>query len=153
MASTVSTADVLDSALRSRVLTNLLASHISAATLVNDAAKEELIGKTVNLTEGRSASVPNVFKIVIAAQMIKDLEGNIGRKDFDDNLVMARDKLGKEAAIGSFDAVIDTDPDKSIYFDEIWATSRMLVTVEKIHYMDGNVPRARLRVKQIEYLD
>ena len=70
---------------------------------------------------------------------------------------MAQDKLGKVAAIGSFDAVIDTDPDKSIYFDEIWATSRMLVTVEKIHYLEtggtAKVPRARLRVKQIEYLD
>jgi hypothetical protein len=153
MASTVSSADVLDSALRSRVLTDFLADHVSAATLVNDAAQEELIGRTVNLTEGRSASVPNVFKIVVVAQMIKDLKGNIGKKDFDDNLAMAQDKLGKDAAIGSFDAVIDTDPDKSIYFDEIWATSRMLVTVEKIHYMEGNIPRARLRVKQIEYLD
>ena len=46
-----------------------------------------------------------------------------------------------------------TDPDRSVYFDEIWATSRMLVTVEKIHYMEGNKPRSRLRVKQIEYLD
>jgi hypothetical protein len=86
--------------------------------------------------------------------MIKDLKDNIGRKDSNDNLVMAKDKLGGDGAqIGSFDAVIDSDPDKSIYFDEIWATSRMLVTVEKIHYMEGDKPRARLRVKQIEYLD
>ena len=152
-AATISTGDlpVNDWWLRSKYLTDFLGEHVSTQT--NDAAKEELIGRTVNLTEGRSASVPNVFKIVIAAQKIRDLSGNIGKKDFNDQLVMAADKLGKDAAIGTFDAVIDTDPDKSVYFDEILATSRMLVTVEKIHYMEGDKPRARLRVKQIEYLD
>ena len=153
LTASVSTADlpVNDWWLRSKYLTDLLGEHID--TQVNDAAKEELIGRSVNLTEGRSASVPNVFKVVIVAQKIRDLSGNIGRKDFDDQLVMAADKLGKDAAIGTFDAMINTDPDRSVYFDEIWATSRMLVTVEKIHYMEGNKPRSRLRVKQIEYLD
>ena len=54
---------------------------------------------------------------------------------------------------GRFDANIGSNLESSFYFDEILSESRMLVTVEKIHYMEGNTPRVRLRVKQIEYLD
>ena len=121
----------------------------------NDAAQEERIGKTVNLLEGESYSVPNVFKIVVVAQTIRDLTGDIGRVNNSGDVVLAStaDGLGKEALLGRFDARIGANPDASIYYDEILSECRMLVTVEKIHYMEGNAPRARLRVKQIEYLD
>ena len=124
----------------------------------NDAAQEELVGKTINLTEGISASLPQVFKIVVVAQTIRDLKGDISRFNKHNKPVMAKSSEGlgasTEAVIGKFDAKIDfDDSENSIYFDEILSECRMLVTVEKIHYMDGNNPRARLRVKQIEYLD
>ena len=123
----------------------------------NDAAQEELIGKTFNLVEAESCSMPNVFRIVVVTQTIRDLSGNIARVKKDESTVLASaaDGLGSgnEAKIGKFDANIGATLDDSIYFDEILSECRMLVTVEKLHYMDGNNPRARLRVKQIEYLD
>ena len=155
-------------ALRSVVIDNLLNSIITgdAANFPNDAAREEVIGKTVNLIEGRSASLPNTFKVLIVAQRIKDLEGNIGRLNASNSVVLAADALGANAEVGKFDAKINPknaggtkpDVDESVYFDEIVGSSRMLVTVEKIHSMDGNessgyTPRMRLRVRQVEYLD
>ena len=121
----------------------------------NDAAQEERIGKTVNLLEGESYSVPNVFKIVVVAQTIRDLTGDIGRVNSSGDVVLANTAagLGEKALWGRFDARIGANPDANLYYDEILSECRMLVTVEKIHYMEGNKPRARLRVKQIEYLD
>ena len=155
-------------ALRSEAVDKLLNTLITGdvTNFPNDAAREEVVGKTVNLIEGRSASLPNTFKVLIAAQKIKDLEGNIGRLNTSNSVVLAADSLGAEASIGKFDAKINpksaggtkADRDESIYFDEIVGSSRMLVTVEKIHLMDGNetsgfAPRMKLRVRQIEYLD
>ena len=132
------------------------------ATYSTDAAKEEIIGKTVNLLETKTASVPNVFKIVVVAQKIRDLEGNISRYDINNDVV--NPSASNLPRIGRFDADIRSkagqtvsDTDHSIYYDEITGVCRMLVTVEKIHYLEtdgtAKVPRARLRVKQIEYLD
>ncbi|MBE6384657.1 MAG: hypothetical protein E7048_03220 [Lentisphaerae bacterium] len=115
--------------------------------LTTDAAREELIGKTINLVEGRGASLPNVFKVVVVAQAIRDWEGSVSRLD------SANALKSVTAAKGKFDAEIKADWNDSVYYDEIIGECRMLVTVEKLHYMDGDVPRARLRVKQIEYLD
>ena len=113
----------------------------------NDAAREERIGKTVNLIEAESNSLPNVFRIVVVAQTIRDLTGSVSRLDSN------RNSQTGTAMTGRFDANIGSNLESSFYFDEILSESRMLVTVEKIHYMEGNTPRARLRVKQIEYLD
>ena len=145
--------------LRSKVFNNSLMQGLFVVGN-NDAAKEERIGKIVNLIEAESCSLPNVFKIVVVAQTIRDLSGNIGRVDSSsDETVLADDVsgLGRNAEFGRFDALIRTNPDSSLYFDEILSECRMLVTVEKIHYLEtvgtAKVPRARLRVKQIEYLD
>ena len=113
----------------------------------NDAAQEERIGKVVNLIEAESNSLPNVFRIVVVVQNIRDFTGSVVRLDSD------RVPQTFTAMTGRFDANIGSSVDNSIYYDEILGESRMLVTVEKIHYMEGNTPRARLRVKQIEYLD
>ena len=113
----------------------------------NDAAQEERIGKTVNIIEAESNSLPNVFRIVVVAQTIRDLTGPVTRLD------SSRASQTHTAMTGRFDANIGNNLDSSIYYDEILSECRMLVTVEKIHYMEGNTPRARLRVKQIEYLD
>lgn len=130
----------------------------------NDAMQEELIGRSINLMEGATVSLPNVFQIVVVAQTIRDLSGDIIRQDYDsqirkssDEMEDAKKGLGRQAELGRFDAYIGSNLASSIYYDEILSECRMLVTVEKIHYMEtvgtGKVPRARLRVKQIEYLD
>ena len=130
------------------------------ATGTNDAQQEELIGRTFNLMEGSSCSVPNTFQIIIVAQTIRDLQGDVVRQDSKSGIVKATDDcsatvkgLGGKAVIGQFDAHIGSNLGESIYYDEILSECRMLVTVEKIHYMEGDNPRTRLRVKQIEYLD
>jgi len=103
----------------------------------DDAAREELIGKTVNLLDANSCSPGNVYRIVIVAQIIRDMEGT--------------------GTQGKFDVSFpDTsDPEKNVYTDQILGECRMLATVEKITYLEGTdkVPRVRLRVRQIEYLD
>ncbi len=130
----------------------------------NDAMQEELIGRSINLMEGATVSLPNVFQIVVVAQTIRDLSGDIIRQDYDsqirkssDEMEDAKKGLGRQAELGRFDAYIGSNLAASIYYDEILSECRMLVTVEKVHYLEtvgtGKVPRARLRVKQIEYLD
>ena len=141
-------------ALRSRILagnSNLIGKYELRTT---NAAQEEIIGKTINLIEGRGASLPTVFKVVIAAQSIRDLDGVMTKLDKDGSPLSPY-----TASIGKFDAkIVDKDSkgsdlDSSVYYDEILGECRMLVTIEKLHYFDNDVPRARLRVKQIEYLD
>ena len=110
--------------------------------------------------EGSSCSVPNTFQIVIVAQTIRDLSDDVIRQNSKSEIVKSSDSdkgLGRMAELGRFDAHIGSDLGESVYFDEILSECRMLVTVEKIHYLEtvgtAKVPRARLRVKQIEYLD
>ena len=136
-----------------------LSANLTAGS--NDAAQEQLIGRTFNLIEGQSVSLPNTFQIIVVAQSIRDLSGEIVRLKNNGKTVKCSDSSdqgglgGREAALGRFDANIGSN--EKIYFDEIRSECRMLVTVEKVHYMadegSGKVPRSRLRVKQIEYLD
>ena len=103
----------------------------------DDARQEELIGKTVNLIDANSCSPGNVYKIVIVAQTIRDMDG--------------------AGTLGKFDVTFpdSSDPEKNVYTDEILGECRMLATVEKVTYLEGTdkVPRVRLRILQIEYLD
>ena len=151
-----------DNMRRSRLLDSNNGLSAVLASGDNDAAQEELIGRTLNLVEGMTVSLPNTFQIVVVAQSIRDLQGEIVRVKNDGSVVKTSDSvssggLGKVAAVGVFDANIASNSKESIYYDEIRSESRMLVTVEKVHYMvtenGEKVPRARLRVKQIEYLD
>lgn len=131
------------SKLRSKILNNN-ASIWSLSSDATDAAKEELIGKSFNLIEGQSFSPPNVFRILVVAQSIRDLAGSIPRW----NLSVSPSTLTTHTASqGVFDY------SSGIYYDDIMGECKMLMTVEKEEYMDGTTPRARLRVKQIEYLD
>ena len=148
-----------DNMFRTQLLENEnLRSKLALGT--NDAQQEELIGRTFNLIEGSSCSVPNTFQIVIVAQTIRDLSDDVIRQNSKSEIVKSSDSdkgLGRMAELGRFDAHIGSDLGESVYFDEILSECRMLVTVEKIHYLEtvgtAKVPRARLRVKQIEYLD
>ena len=138
---------VVTSILRSKIL-NTDAAKWVFTTDTTDAAQEELVGKTFNLIEGKSFTPPSVFRVVIVAQTIRDLEGSISRWDLN-----VTPNVLRQPATGAKLSVFDYDSANKIYYDEILSECRMLVTVEKIHYMEGNTPRARLRVKQIEYLD
>ena len=140
------TSSILDSAFRTNSFINGMNALLTGGE--NDAAQEELIGKTINLVEGRSNSVPNTFKIIVVAQTIRDMDGPVTKLDEENN---PQSKSG--AKHGVFDADINSDREKSIHYDDILSETRMLVTVERVNYMEGDYPRARLRVKQIEYLD
>ncbi len=147
--------DLLKTSLRSKIFGDNPDFYDSFKALTTDAAREEVIGKIINLIEGRGASLPTVFKVVIAAQAIRDLEGSITKLDSS-----GAPQTKSDAASGKFDATIKSktgvagsDEDSSIYYDEILGSCRMLVTIEKLHYFESDEPRARLRVKQIEYLD
>lgn len=147
--------DLLKTSLRSKIFGDNPDFYASFNALTTDAAREEVIGKIINLIEGRGASLPTVFKVVIAAQAIRDLEGSITKLDSS-----GAPQTKSDAASGKFDATIKSktgvagsDEDSSIYYDEILGSCRMLVTIEKLHYFESDEPRARLRVKQIEYLD
>ena len=142
------TSSILDSAFRTNSFINGMNALLTGGE--NDAAQEELIGKTINLVEGRSNSVPNTFKIIVVAQTIRDMDGPVTKLDDENN---PQSKSGG-AKHGVFDADINnSDREKSIHYDDILSETRMLVTVERVNYMEGDYPRARLRVKQIEYLD
>ena len=139
---------VVTSILRSKIL-NTDAAKWVFTTDTTDAAQEELVGKTFNLIEGKSFTPPSVFRVVIVAQTIRDLEGPISRWDLN-----ATPNVLRQPATDAKLSVFDYDSDNKIYYDEILSECRMLVTIERVVYIasDGT-PRARLRVKQIEYLD
>ena len=114
--------------LRSKLLNNATLKGLFVSG-ENDAAQEELVGKTFNLIESKGyPELPRVFRVVIVAQTVGDSSGP-----------------------GTFAAADDG----------IWSECRMLVTVERVSYIEKVVesgetkeyPRARLRIRQIEYLD
>ena len=150
----VNLGNIPETSLRSKVLNGLQTAFIpadSGTVLKNDAEKEEIIGKTINLIEGKSCSFPNVFRVMVVVQTIRDLDGVVSRVGSAPYTAVT----GKfDAAIkGKSDDAVYADPDSSIYYDEILSECRMLATIERITYMEGNNPRVKFRVRQIEYLD
>lgn len=152
---------------------NSLANAFGAATLTSasDAQLEEIVGKTINLLKAEP-SASNVIQFIVVAQTIRDLSGTVARVRPDDNTVIT-----KNCAYGQFDVAryIDKDgskitsdasgnisndgsdpstpdstqsPDDFIYFDEITGEVKMLVTLEKVSEITG-----QLVVTGIEYID
>lgn len=152
---------------------NSLANAFGAATLTSasDAQLEEIVGKTINLLKAEP-SASNVIQFIVVAQTIRDLSGTVARVRPDDNTVIT-----KNCAYGQFDVAryIDKDgskitsdasgnisndgsdpstpdstqsPDDFIYFDEITGEVKMLVTLEKVSEVTG-----QLIVTSIEYID
>ena len=152
---------------------NSLANAFGAATLTSasDAQLEEIVGKTINLLKAEP-SASNVIQFIVVAQTIRDLSGTITRIRPDDAKVVTRN-----CAYGQFDVAryIDKDgfkitsdasgnisndgsdpstpdstqsPDDFIYFDEITGEVKMLVTLEKVSEVTG-----QLIVTSIEYID
>lgn len=152
---------------------NSLANAFGAATLTSasDAQLEEIVGKTINLLKAEP-SASNVIQFIVVAQTIRDLSGTVARVRPDDNTVIT-----KNCAYGQFDVAryIDKDgskitsdasgnisndgsdpstpdstqsPDDFIYFDEITGEVKMLVTLEKVSEVTGQIV-----VTSIEYID
>ena len=144
---------------------------VGSITSSSDAQQEEIVGKTINLIKAEP-SASNVIQFIVVAQTIRDLSGTVARVRPDDNTVIT-----KNCAYGQFDVAryIDKDgskitsdasgnisndgsdpstpdstqsPDDFIYFDEITGEVKMLVTLEKVSEVTGQIV-----VTSIEYLD
>lgn len=140
-------------------------------TEASDAQREEIVGKTINLLKAEQ-SASNVIQFIVVAQTIRDLSGTVARVRPDDAAVVTRN-----CAYGQFDVAryIDKDgskitsdasgnisndgsdpstpdstqsPDDFIYFDEITGEVKMLVTLEKVSEVTGQIV-----VTSIEYID
>lgn len=142
-------------------------------TSASDAQQEEIVGKTINLLKAEP-SASNVIQFIVVAQTIRDLNGMVTRVRPDDNTVITKncaygqfdvaryidkddskltitsDASGKLSNDGSDPSTPDStqSPDDFIYFDEITGEVKMLVTLEKVSEVTG-----QLVVTSIEYLD
>ncbi len=141
-------------------------------TSASDAQQEEIVGKTINLLKAEP-SASNIIQFIVVAQTIRDLSGSVTRVRPDDAQVVTKD----DCAYGQFDVAryIDKDgskitsdasgkisndgsdpsspdstqsPDDFIYFDEITGEVKMLVTLEKVSEVTGQIV-----VTSIEYID
>lgn len=125
-----------------------------AGSQTTDAAKEEIIGKTINLLSAESSA--NVIKIAVLAQSIQDNSGSQIRdtkekaSDFTSSSVEIDDGVAikDNCKTGTFDMYEHkTDPRKNIYFDNITGEVKMLVTLDR---MQGT---GQLKVRKIEYIE
>ena len=126
------------------------------AAIDNDALREEVIGKTVNLLTVGEEAAPNIFRVIVVAQSIKDV-GGIGA-DVPITKLHKGNKRELKCRIGRFDFVSDADNwDYNTYFDEITGETKALVTVERVPAADeaGNKNKdyGRMVVTAIEFID
>ncbi len=146
---------------------------VGSITSSSDAQQEEIVGKTINLIKAEP-SASNVIQFIVVAQTIRDLNGMVTRVRPDDNTVITKncaygqfdvaryidkddskltitsDASGKLSNDGSDPSTPDStqSPDDFIYFDEITGEVKMLVTLEKVSEVTG-----QLVVTSIEYID
>lgn len=140
----------------------------------SDAQREEIVGKTINLLKA-DQSASNVIQFVVVAQTIRDLAGAVTRVRPDDNTAetktnceygqfdVGRYKTGNSSITINYNCDISTSsdgegssttpsadqsPDDYLYFDEITSEVKMLVTLEKVSEVTG-----QLIVTSIEYID
>lgn len=142
-------------------------------TSASDAQQEEIVGKTINLLKAEP-SASNVIQFIVVAQTIRDLNGMVTRVRPDDNTVITKncaygqfdvaryidkddskltitsDASGKLSNDGSDPSTPDStqSPDDYLYFDEITGEVKMLVTLEKVSEVTGQIV-----VTSIEYID
>jgi hypothetical protein len=113
----------------------------------NDAAKEEIIGKIINLVEAGKKT--EYFKLLILAQAINDIGGSNGKsikivKRFKDS-----SRYVFEAKIGQFDIAVKTVEGENdiIYADEITAEQKIAVLVHR------NQLTGKCSIISIEYIN
>ena len=126
------------------------------AGIDNDAQQEEIIGKTINLLTVNEVTPPNVFRMIVVAQSIKDV-GGIGTTVEVTKIHNGADKK-LACQLGQFDFVADPDSwDDNTYFDEITGEVKALVTVERVPSTDDmgnkNADYGRMVVTNIEFID
>lgn len=119
------------------------------AGATDDAAQEEIIGKTIGLLSANGRTIPNVFRILIVAQSIDDI-GGVGT----DIPVVKRDSGGNDHTVncrqGVFNYCSATDQSGNsynLYFDRITGEIKLLATVER------DPDTGSLKIRQLEYLD
>ena len=129
------------------------------AEMDNDAQREELIGKTINLLTVNEVTPPNIFRVIVVAQSIKDV-GGIGS----DSAAIPITKIHKgnskelDCLIGRFDFVSESDNwENNTYYDEITGEVKALVTIERIPAVDENGDKnkdyGRMVITGIEFID
>lgn len=123
---------------------------IPSATYNNltDAAREEIVGKTINLLKA-DTTPPTYIQFVVVAQTIRDLEGKIVRFDSEGKPFST---APNSCQFGVFDVKADSeksenDPDKYAYYDEITGEVKLLVSVE------NNPVTKQIVIRQIEYIE
>ncbi len=114
----------------------------------DDAAQEELIGKTIALL-GVSTTPENIFRAVIIAQTISDVGGD----SIDDGVSVRSsdhpdDNTNHDAKLGDFDmGSSHADPRDNLHFDVITGECKILVTYERDR-LSG-----KIRIRRIENID
>lgn len=133
-------------------------------TNASDAQREEIVGKTINLLKAEQ-SASNVIQFIVVVQTIRDVSGaGITKINPENNTAVSRDcqygvfdahryKNGSTVTtdtsnIGDDTNTSDQSPDDYLYFDEITGEVKMLVTLEKVSEVTG-----QLIVTSIEYID
>jgi len=121
-----------------------------------DAVREELVGKTVNLLAVTEETPPNIFRVIVVAQTIRD----VGGIDNDVSITKLHNgsKKDLDCRLGRFDFVSDsTDWEKNTYYDEITGEVKALVTIERVPSLDDtgakNPKYGRMVITKIEYID
>ncbi len=108
-----------------------------------DAAREEIVGKTINLLCAESVAPTQIY-VVIVAQSIRDVGGFQSRQDINGDT-----KTKSDCDFGQFDVDLGsaTDPKDDVYFDEITGEVKMFVTI------DRDINTGRMTVRRIDYLE
>ena len=133
----------------------------------NDAGREEIIGKTINLLTVGATAPPNVFRVIVVAQTINDVGGigadvpitKIHKEDNGDGYKIK--SKGLMCQIGRFDFISDKSAtpnwENNTYYDEITGEVKALVTIERIpatNYLgEKNTDCGRLVVTGIEFIE
>ena len=137
-----------------------LENAFGKATLAkNDAAREEIIGKTINLLSAETTS-PAMVQVVIVAQSIQDSKGvqvkatsetNKGKFNTTDGSAFSGEiedgTVSLDCELGRFDMLEHSENDDlNVYFDEVTGEVKALVTFVR------DPATGRLFINRIDYL-
>ena len=125
----------------------------------NDAGREEIIGKTINLLTADEVTPPNVFRVIVVAQSIRDIGGIRGVGGIDTSIEVNKgNNHTLRCLLGRFDFIGDSDNwENNTYFDEITGEVKALVTIERIPQTndigESNKDYGRMVVTGFEFIE
>ena len=127
------------------------------AGTANDALKEELIGKTINLLTVGEETPPNIFKVLVVAQTIRDI-GGVGGNSIPVTKIHNGSNETVDCELGRFEYIQDNNNwENNTYFDEITGEVKALVTIERVPAQndigENNTDYGRMVITGIEYID